>query len=205
MSESIAGIPTLYNGILFRSRNEAKWAAFFDRIRWEWSYEPVDLLGYIPDFIVTWPCGRSLLVEIKAHESLVELRGAESKIEDSGWVGEALVVGGSLLGIDDASPIIGRLGEPVFDVPGETHTWGEARLFTCLSCGAISVMSADYSWHCRSCLAAEHHMGSADGVRELWADACNRTQWQPRYNATRNAPVTCSVTGSVTATLEGSF
>ena len=34
------GIPTLYNGIQFRSRLEAKWAAFFDLLGWEYEYEP---------------------------------------------------------------------------------------------------------------------------------------------------------------------
>jgi hypothetical protein len=33
------GIPTVYAGIEFRSRLEARWAAFFDRIQLRWTYE----------------------------------------------------------------------------------------------------------------------------------------------------------------------
>jgi hypothetical protein len=46
----IAAIPTTYRDIRFRSRLEARWAAFFDGLGAEWSYEPTDLPGWIPDF-----------------------------------------------------------------------------------------------------------------------------------------------------------
>ncbi len=32
---------------------EARWAAFFDVVNWDWEYEPVDLNGWIPDFRLT--------------------------------------------------------------------------------------------------------------------------------------------------------
>jgi hypothetical protein len=48
----IANIPTIYNGVQFRSRLEAKWAAFFDLLGWHWHYEPLDLDGWIPDFLI---------------------------------------------------------------------------------------------------------------------------------------------------------
>ena len=32
--------PTLYNGRRYRSRLEARWAAFFDLVRWPFEYEP---------------------------------------------------------------------------------------------------------------------------------------------------------------------
>lgn len=46
---------TFYNGVLFRSKNEAKWAYFFDLIRIKYVYEPVTFTGwnqkvYKPDF-----------------------------------------------------------------------------------------------------------------------------------------------------------
>lgn len=49
---TFAAIPTMYAGVQFRSRLEARWAAFFDLIGWKWEYEPFDLPGYIPDFRV---------------------------------------------------------------------------------------------------------------------------------------------------------
>ena len=58
-------IPTMYAGVQFRSRLEARWAAFFDLLDWKWEYEPIDLNGYIPDFLVTPPMDEPLLVEVK--------------------------------------------------------------------------------------------------------------------------------------------
>ena len=48
-------IETEYNGILFRSRLEARWAIFFDAFNLEWVYEPDCFLlsnnqKYTPDF-----------------------------------------------------------------------------------------------------------------------------------------------------------
>jgi hypothetical protein len=57
----IPAIPTRYAGVQFRSRLEARWAAFFDLCRFEWQYEPFDCDGYIPDFLLF---GRVLL-EVK--------------------------------------------------------------------------------------------------------------------------------------------
>lgn len=67
-----AAIPTMYNGVQFRSRLEARWAAFFDLCGWRWEYEPFDLNGWIPDFIVNpsvsepeWLRTHPWLVEVK--------------------------------------------------------------------------------------------------------------------------------------------
>jgi hypothetical protein len=66
---TIPAIPTRYRGRLYRSRLEARWAAFFDLMSWEHEYEPFDLNGWIPDFLLrgTWPNGRraEVLVEVK--------------------------------------------------------------------------------------------------------------------------------------------
>lgn len=47
-------LPTSYKGIRFRSRQEARWAVFFDTLRIQWLYEPEAYkLGetvYLPDF-----------------------------------------------------------------------------------------------------------------------------------------------------------
>jgi hypothetical protein len=56
------GIPTLYRHVWYRSRLEARWAAFFDRLGWGYQYEPFDLEGWIPDFLL--PAG-GVLVEVK--------------------------------------------------------------------------------------------------------------------------------------------
>jgi hypothetical protein len=56
--------PTRYRGIMFRSRLEATWAAFFDQLQWPWEYEPFELNGWVPDFLISGK-HKSLLVEIK--------------------------------------------------------------------------------------------------------------------------------------------
>lgn len=51
MNDCLHAIPTEYGGVCFRSRLEARWAAFFDLVGWQWEYEPsIDFPGWIPDF-----------------------------------------------------------------------------------------------------------------------------------------------------------
>lgn len=57
----IAAIPTIYRGRKYRSRLEARWAAFFDLLNWKHEYEPFDLGGWSPDFLLQG----KVLVEIK--------------------------------------------------------------------------------------------------------------------------------------------
>ena len=45
--------PTTYAGVNFRSRLEARWAAYFDLNGWQWEYEPIDFDGWSPDFRLT--------------------------------------------------------------------------------------------------------------------------------------------------------
>lgn len=82
MKYSIKAHPTVYAGVHFRSRLEARWAAFFDVVGWEWDYEPVDLHGWSPDFRVTFPCRHSecsgshtLLVEVKPYTNIKQFQG----------------------------------------------------------------------------------------------------------------------------------
>jgi hypothetical protein len=59
----MSGIPTIYRNRRFRSRLEARWAAFFDQMGWRWEYEPFDLNGWVPDFIIMEH--DKVLVEVK--------------------------------------------------------------------------------------------------------------------------------------------
>lgn len=83
----IAAIPTKYAGVQFRSRLEARWAAMFDLLGWKWEYEPIDLNGYIPDFIVTKVSNFTLheLFEVKPAGDVRAMQDAEHKIDTSGW------------------------------------------------------------------------------------------------------------------------
>ena len=68
MTYRFKSIPTKYNGVQYRSRLEAKWAAFFDIIKWKFTYEPYDLNKWSPDFKLITGAGQSLLVEVKPQE-----------------------------------------------------------------------------------------------------------------------------------------
>lgn len=59
---SIAAIPTTYRGRTYRSRLEARWAAFFDALGIAHEYEPYDLGLWSPDFLLT---EMRVLVEVK--------------------------------------------------------------------------------------------------------------------------------------------
>lgn len=53
-----------------RSRLEARWAAFFDAMKWPWSYEGLELDGYIPDFCLEFDASPRVLVEVKGPPPL---------------------------------------------------------------------------------------------------------------------------------------
>lgn len=79
---NIKAHPTMYKHVIFRSRLEARWAVFFENLRWAWEYEPIDLNGWTPDFRVTFPCTHSecsgshtLLVEVKPYFSIDDFAG----------------------------------------------------------------------------------------------------------------------------------
>jgi len=64
----IKPIQTLYAGILFRSRLEARWAMYFDLLGYEWDYEiegfSTKFGGYLPDFYLS---KIGVFIEIKPY------------------------------------------------------------------------------------------------------------------------------------------
>lgn len=56
MTKRIGAIETVYAGHKFRSRLEARWAVFFDKLNIRWQYEPqgfeADGQRYLPDFFL---------------------------------------------------------------------------------------------------------------------------------------------------------
>ena len=68
---------TLYSGIRFRSRLEARWAVVFESMKWSWIYEPEGFVhegqAYLPDF---WVDDFDSFVAIKPVCSTKELRKA---------------------------------------------------------------------------------------------------------------------------------
>src|SRR3990167_9057502 len=79
MYYDIKNHPTKYADVLFRSRLEARWAAFFDLLKWEWEYEPTDFQGWVPDFLLPkyysgngYNGSYELYCEIKPYRHIVE-------------------------------------------------------------------------------------------------------------------------------------
>lgn len=189
-------IPTTYRGVRFRSRLEAKWAAFFDGLEWPWSYEPIDLKGYIPDFVLLFP--DPLLVEVKpvfqapcnTSEELTAFNDYIPKIERSGWRHEALIVGAECFEYADRYgdyPGLGLLGEVNGDDedPGVIKWWwGPGLLFFCSDCRKFSIFHDESSYHCRrsGCYSGDGHLESPNlaMIRDFWVTAGNRTQWMAR-------------------------
>lgn len=90
MNPTIAAIATMYAGMQFRSRLEARWAAMFDLLGWVWDYEPHDLPKYVADFVV-WPAGRAgrpVLIECKPEDTVEGLAAARERVLDraAGWM-----------------------------------------------------------------------------------------------------------------------
>ena len=144
---SASGIPTDYKGVRFRSRAEARWAAVFEQYGWRWEYEPIDLFGYIPDFVLY--LDKPVLVEVKGGAlTKADLLPFRWKIQKSGWKGEALLLAASHLGPSASwsdATILGLIAER-WD---EEWVWGEAMAFVCGFCQRLSFCHDYGSWRCR--------------------------------------------------------
>lgn len=71
---TIPSKPTKYNGRQYRSRLEARFAAFFDLCEFSYEYEPMDLPGWSPDFILYKKIGKhDALVEIKPSQDFFDI------------------------------------------------------------------------------------------------------------------------------------
>lgn len=170
------GIPTVYGGTRFRSRLEARWACFFDYAGWAWEYEPIDLDGYIPDFVLPFPAG-ALLVEVKPAFSLKELAPHTAKLERSGWEHEALIVGAALLdgGNSNDDPVVGLLSQRA----GDDWYWNQGDLIGCHECKHPSLYHPIMAWRCYRCGAGgKVYRGDPPDFRAFWREAGNVTQWR---------------------------
>jgi hypothetical protein len=174
------GIPTSYGGVKFRSRIEARWAVMFDQLGWRWEYEPLDLDGYIPDFVLMFH--EPLLVEVKHELTQSALVRYCRKIEMSGWEHEALVLGATpMLGESETwapTNVFGLLAERSID---GVWAWGEAVPFRCGFCDRPSLLHNVMSWRCRTsgCYEGDGHIGGFDvEILMRWRMAHEATVWR---------------------------
>lgn len=180
------GIPTRFKGVNFRSRLEAKWAHVFELLEWDWLYEPFDMEGWIPDFLIRSKCSEDLLIDIKP---ITRFGCRPLEIEDK--IDHALSASetpyfAAVLGVApqdfDGDCLIGTLRWP-----GADETWDLARFTTCLN-ERIGLNQVNLTWNC--VINNEHSKflagGDRDRIERAFREAANRVQWNakaPRHIA----------------------
>lgn len=192
-------IATHYAGARFRSRLEARWAAFFDLCGWRWEYEPPEEDGWIPDFAligakdvvkvevkpINWVGNRKDMdKQTKAYPDLEKVKKYCEALNQNhdyerGWIEEDILILGSyphhLDWMDGYhQPTLGFLlqdGCPA--VITKIHIRDQDRFDFC---------SADMSYHMRMSGFYNGHFQEAesDDVDALWRQAGAKVQWMRR-------------------------
>ncbi|MDB5069419.1 MAG: hypothetical protein JWM87_530 [Candidatus Eremiobacteraeota bacterium] len=162
----------------------------FDRLGWEHHYEPYDLSGWIPDFVITGN-GPDLLVEVKPTFDFYKRIG--EKIYNSGAVHEALFLFAGLRKPEGfrqgATP--GYLAEDFRWLQDHPETqdapdwcWGPAVFVVDRREGArYDIIHGEQNFDCR--VHGGHMYGDPpwdiapmDEIAALWADAGNTVQYR---------------------------
>jgi len=119
----IPAVPTTgVQGIRFRSRLEARWAAWLSFCGWPFAYEPdLNLRGWIPDFAIT--AGGGLFVEVKPAITLAGLVEHRARIEGSGVVAQVWLVGAAFALAKGPQPVLGWRGFAGGDTLGGKTVW----------------------------------------------------------------------------------
>lgn len=168
------GIPTKFAGVQFRSRLEARWASFFTKLGWDWSYEPYDLNGYVPDFLLHMRT--DVLVEVKPFTRFDDgvIAAAHEKIAGSGWAGGAIVVGARLHDAEDGF----IAGDFSF---GPAENGYEGFVTWCCDCNRPT-LTTDSDQSCWLCGDAHCYWNGDIGRRKrvfgAWVEAGNEVQWR---------------------------
>jgi hypothetical protein len=183
-----AGIPTTHRARRYRSRLEARWASMFDLLGWRYEYEPFDLAGWIPDFVLI---GKSnILVEVKPilafdHGTAGKVTRAADTSRHEGT--DILLLGCTVpapLGLDWNLPALGWLGEGRGAAPEEREPerhWGGALLGRTENEGwDVYHETGDYTYRLTGAYGGAWHVRSPDpiDVEALWAEAGNIVQWK---------------------------
>jgi hypothetical protein len=178
---STNSIPTTgINGIRFRSRIEATWAEFFTKLGWDWEYEPLDLNGYIPDFIVKFP-HKHLLVEVKGDRYMKNLTQYADKIIKSGWEGEYLLVCSTLENINITDEFDKQFDGLCVGLLSATHE--------CYSSGIVDIteVSKEYGYLRSRCICPKFHVSYF-----AFLSICECCE---KYTIFRNEPYWCRYCG----------
>ena len=170
-------LPTTYDGTNFRSRLEAKWAAFFNLLGWHWEYETSTAFGeWMPDFTLLLHdesrTEQRVYVEAKPKKHLA---AAIEKIEKSGCDDPVLILADGPDGF--------RADSERYFLGWYFHKGEMSR--------AIITMCSEQGLHfCKTADKRPHHRcGKLDQKRALlrehrtltgyWREAGNRVQLRP--------------------------
>lgn len=183
------GIPTVYKHRQYRSRLEARWACFFDLLGWHYEYEPCDLEGWIPDFVLCE--AEPVFVEVKPV-TLFPVEVA-AKLDATSCLDDVLIVGVRLLEPRDnygEMLALGWLREFVEDCASWDYAplgvWShppptKPRVGFCHALQSFrDRITGMYDGGCHGALPL-----NTVHVWALWAEAGNVTQWQKRRGARR--------------------
>lgn len=203
-------IPTTYKDIEYRSRLEAKWAAFFTRIGWEFTYEPFDGDGYIPDFLIH--ANRPVLIEVKPATVAREYRAAVPKMEKGlvkHWSHDVAILGvsplpewgkpdlpygvdtlhnGALYGSKNHEEHRGHFLEEIWDHLNHPWYWITAAFWKCNKCGEYTFnhfTGCDIGYEVRGQLKCGHkprfgEINNTAEIARIWAQATNDVKWNAR-------------------------
>lgn len=180
MQYTIKAIPTLYSGTLFRSRLEARWAAFFDLAGWQWDYEPFDLDGWAPDLKIKTVDHSEFLCEIKPISISSHWKSlADAFKKTKGYEVRYPV---RLLGLGPESDKYGQVDLCLYFHGTDIRRYPAMCLFQHGEFGFPTRAESDrigYSERWSKKIA------KADAaVRKAWRTAGNRVQWQKPEGAT---------------------
>jgi len=170
------GIPTEYNYRRFRSRLEARWARMFDLLGWPYEYEPYDLNGWIPDFVLLGH--EEILVEVKPFHRLEQF-DTEKVIRAAAGTDkqglEVLLLGFTLPRTEEGDLAVGWLGEAY-----DTGYWFEPAPF----CGTDQSFDFAHPYGSYRLRMSGFYDGSLSVLRHtpevqrLWSSAGNAVQWR---------------------------
>jgi hypothetical protein len=189
--------PTTYGGVNFRSRLEAKWAAFFDLLGWRWQYEPIDLEGWTPDFSIQCHDG-PIYVEVKPIEWVGDVdqntkdameRSDLKKVFNCKTERERLILGTAPCFMsrstkcdmgghgDNFGVLFGSTGRPFDDLQG-----CDGAVVYFKAAGKYDFAGSWGSWQYRihGDWDGKNHLRdvSLTWLESKWREACNRVQWR---------------------------
>jgi hypothetical protein len=179
-------IPTTYAGVNFRSRLEARWAAFFDLCGWRWQYEPIDLAGWIPDFVLLSDVQKPVLVECKPLIGTFEPGETGEKMEaacrGTEWEGRELLLVGA--GLWEAERPYDRLALGLIAEATSDGLWWQAALVGGFHENGRIDFTPDTGWYEGRLFGAHYKCPGGDCnlndyLASIWNKAGNKTQWKP--------------------------